>query len=69
MNKILFVCHGSRLERRELAALVGQIMVFGTVGYYGFTTSEGTKKEPVIQALFSWFCSCFFLLRTSVAVP
>ena len=53
MISILFVCHGSTAGGRELAALVGQNGAVGKVGYYGFTTSEGTKKELLIQALFS----------------
>lgn len=39
---------------RHLWGRTGQIAAFGKVGYYGFTTSEGTKKEPLIQALFSY---------------
>ena len=48
MNKILFVCHGTTADSRDLSALVGktgQTTAFDTVGYYGFTTSEETKKE------------------------
>jgi len=29
---------------QDLSALVGQSAAFGTVRYYGFTTSEGTIK-------------------------
>ncbi len=50
MIKILFVCHGSTSGSWELAALVGrtgQIAAVRKVGYYGFTTSEETKKEPL----------------------
>lgn len=51
MLKVLFICHGSTSDSRELAALVGktgQIAAVGKVGYYGFTTSEETKKEPLL---------------------
>ena len=33
----------------------GQSAAFGTVGYYGFTTSEETKKELDISSLFSFY--------------
>ncbi len=55
MVKILFVCHGSTAEAgnwRHLWGRTGQIAAVWKVGYYGFTTSEETKKEPLIQALF-----------------
>ncbi|MBD5401817.1 hypothetical protein HDR58_03310 [bacterium] len=44
MINILFVCHGTTADSQELAVLVGQSAAFGTVGYYGFTTSEGVKN-------------------------
>ncbi len=53
MIKILFVCHGSTPGSRELAALVGQTAAVGKVSYYGFTTSEETKKEPAFLSPFS----------------
>jgi hypothetical protein len=34
--------HGSTAGSRELAALVGQNGAIKAVGYYGFTTIEGT---------------------------
>ncbi len=48
MISILFVCHGSTSDSRELAALVGQNGANRSIwenGFYGFTTSEETKKE------------------------
>ena len=38
---------------RHLWGRTGQIAALGKVGYYGFTTSEETKKEPLFRALFS----------------
>ena len=32
---------------RHLWGRTGQIAALGKVGYYGFTTSEETKKEPL----------------------
>ena len=52
MIKILFVCHGTTEDSRDLSALVGQSAASQTAGYYGFTTIEKTKKEPAFQALF-----------------
>ena len=60
MISILFVCHGSTAGGRELAALVGQNGAVGKVGYYGFTTSEGTKKEPTFSSPFSIICDLGF---------
>lgn len=48
---------------RHLWGRTGQTAAFEKVGYYGFTTSEETKKEPLIQALFPWLCTCFTFLR------
>lgn len=42
--KIFFTCHGSMADSRELTVLMGQNVVFGTMGYSDFTTSEKTKK-------------------------
>lgn len=47
MVKVLFVCHGNTEDSRDSSALVGQkgkSAAFGTVRYYGFATSEKTKK-------------------------
>ena len=65
MYRISFECHGSTADSRELVVHVGQIAAFGTVGYYGFTMSEETKKQPSFQALFSWF-DTFFLLSQDI---
>lgn len=49
MIKILFVCHGSTADSRELAVLVGQNRANHgnrSSGVLRFTTSEETKKSP-----------------------
>lgn len=43
MISIPFICHGSMAGSQDLAVLVEQIMAFGIVGDYGFTTSEESK--------------------------
>ncbi|MBD5466326.1 MAG: hypothetical protein HDR22_11055 [Lachnospiraceae bacterium] len=63
MIKILFICHGTTADSRDLSALVGQSAASRTVGYYGFTTIEETKKRACIPSPFPVF------FRTSVAVP
>ena len=37
---------------RHLWGRTGQIAAFGTVGYYGFTTSEETKRNSIVLVLF-----------------
>ena len=45
---------------RHLWGKTGQIVAVGKVGYYGFTTSEGTKKEPAFSSPFSIICDLGF---------
>lgn len=50
MIKVLFICRGSRLDSRELAALVGQNganFATGIVRDYSFTTNEELKTKSV----------------------
>lgn len=59
MNKILFVWHGTTVDSRELTVFVvqiGQSVAFATVGYYGFTMSEETKKVVKIRV---FRCPCY----------
>ena len=58
MIKILFVYHGTTADSRDLSVLAGQNGAkcgIWTVGYYGFTTIEKTKKRACISSPFPVF--------------
>ena len=65
MINILSICHGNTENSRELAVFVGQNgPTHGNKGRGGITvllTSEGTKKEPVVKAL---FCDWYLIIET-----
>lgn len=48
MIPIFFICHSITEDSQDLSAFMGKTRkstVLGTVGHYGFTTIEETKKR------------------------